>query len=219
MLYHQMLREKEVLDKREKTILERLQTYPAGKLIYSQNGKHKKWYISCDGEKIYISSNQKNTAVSMAEKKYYEVMLQDILQEKRAIQSYLDLCNKEQTGEEQLIHPIFNGQKVRSKSEAIIATMLHVNKIPFHYEEALHLGKRVIYPDFTIRHPVTGQIYYWEHFGMMDNENYAQVAFRKMQLYNINGIMLSDTLLATYESEEAPLKSNIVENMIQQYFL
>lgn len=219
MLYHQMLREKEVLDKREKTILERLQTYPAGKLIYSQNGKHKKWYISCDGEKIYIPSNQKNTAVSMAEKKYYEVMLQDILQEKRAIQSYLDLCNKEQTGEEQLIHPIFNGQKVRSKSETIIATMLHVNKIPFHYEEALHLGKRVIYPDFTIRHPVTGQIYYWEHFGMMDNENYAQVAFRKMQLYNINGIMLSDTLLATYESEEAPLKSNIVENMIQQYFL
>ena len=31
--------------------------------------------------------------------------------------------------------------------------------------------------------------------------------------------MLSDTPLATYESEEAPLKSNIVENMIQQYFL
>lgn len=77
----------------------------------------------------------------------------------------------------------------------------------------------MIYPDFTIRHPVTGQAFYWEHFGMMDNENYAQVAFRKMQLYNINGIMLSDTLLATYESEEAPLKSNIVENMIQQYFL
>ena len=46
MLYHQMLREKEVLDQREKNILERLQTYPAGKLIYSQNGKHKKWYIS-----------------------------------------------------------------------------------------------------------------------------------------------------------------------------
>ena len=103
MLYHQMLREKEVLDQREKNILERLQTYPAGKLIYSQNGKHKKWYISCDGQKIYIPSNEKNTAVSMAEKKYYEVMLQDIVQEKRAIQSYLDLCNKEQTGEEQLL--------------------------------------------------------------------------------------------------------------------
>lgn len=84
---------------------------------------------------------------------------------------------------------------------------------------SITFGKRVIYPDFTIRHPVTGQTYYWEHFGMMDNENYAQAAFQKMQLYNINGIMLSDTLLATYESEEVPLKSNIVENMIQQYFL
>lgn len=41
MLYHQMLREKEVLDQREKNILERLQTYPAGKLIYSQNGKQR----------------------------------------------------------------------------------------------------------------------------------------------------------------------------------
>ena len=75
MLYHQMLREKEVLDQREKNILERLQTYPVGKLIYSQNGKHKKWYISCDGQKIYIPSNEKNTAVSMAEKKYYWLKL------------------------------------------------------------------------------------------------------------------------------------------------
>ena len=257
MLYHQMLREKEVLDQREKNILERLQTYPAGKLIYSQNGKHKKWYISCDGEKIYIPSNQKNTAVSMAEKKYYEVMLQDIVQEKRAIQSYLDLCNKEQTGEEQLletavyaellkkvftsvnteiaewekqdyercpkypeqlIHPIFNGQKVRSKSEAIIATMLHVNKIPFHYEEALHLGKRVIYPDFTIRHPVTGQIYYWEHFGMMDNENYAHNVYSKLQLYQSAGIIPSMQLLTTFETRQNPLDYEYVELLIQYYF-
>lgn len=59
MLYHQMLREKEVLDQREKNILERLQTYPAGKLIYSQNGKHKKWYISCDGQKILFLAMKK----------------------------------------------------------------------------------------------------------------------------------------------------------------
>lgn len=32
------------------------------------------------------------------EKKYYEVMLQDIVQEKRAIQSYLDLCNQRANG-------------------------------------------------------------------------------------------------------------------------
>ena len=55
MLYHQMLREKEVLDQREKTFWNDCRTYPAGKLIYSQNGKHKKWYISCDGQKNLYS--------------------------------------------------------------------------------------------------------------------------------------------------------------------
>lgn len=258
MLYHQMLREKEVLDKREISVREQLQTYPAGKLIYSQNGKHKKWYVSCEGVKTYIPSKNKEKAITLAEKKYYEAVLEDILCEKKAIQNYLNLCNKGITKEtelittsayiellkntfliknqelqewmqaeyercpkypEQLVHTIFDGQKVRSKSEAIIATMLHINRIPFHYEEALHLGKKVIYPDFTIRHPVTGQTYYWEHFGMMDNENYAQAAFQKMALYNSNGFILADTLLTTYESENIPLKSNIVENIIQQYFL
>ena len=258
MLYHQMLREKETLENRERSVRERLQTYPAGKLIYSQNGKHKKWYVSCEGTKTYIPSKNRETAAAMAEKKYYEAMLEDILQEKAALQNYLNLCCKDTTKQEklltvsayrelliktfttdnkklkewmqadyekcpkypeQLIHPVFDGQKVRSKSEAIIAAMLHLNKIPFHYEEALHLGKKVIYPDFTIRHPVTGQTCYWEHFGMMDHENYAQAAFQKMQLYNTNGILLADTLLATYETAEVPLKSNVVENMIQQYFL
>lgn len=258
MLYHQMLREKEILDKREKTVREKLQTYPAGKLIYSQNGMHKKWYVSCEGVKTYIPSKNKEIAIRLAEKKYYEAILKDILQEKKAIHSYLNLCNKNTSKEqellaasaytellektfmmtdkeleewmktdyercprypEQLIHTIINGQKVRSKSEAIIATMLHVNRIPFHYEGALHLGKKVIYPDFTIRHPVTGRTYYWEHFGMMDNENYAQAAFQKMELYNTNGIMLSDVLLTTYETVEIPLKSDMVENLIQRYFL
>lgn len=258
MLYHQMFREKETLEKRESTIREQLQIYPAGQLIYSQNGKHKKWYISCEGVKTYIPSKNRETAIKLAEKKYYEAVLKDILQEKKAIQSYLNICDKNTTNEkvllatpaytellhvsfkandteadewmradyekcpkypEQLIHTIINGQKVRSKSEAIIATMLYVNRIPFHYEEALYLGKKVIYPDFTIKHPVTGRTYYWEHFGMMDHESYAKSAFQKMQLYNTNKILLSDTLLATYETEDRPLKSNFVENMIQQYFL
>lgn len=54
---------------------------------------------------------------------------------------------------------------------------------------------------------------------MMDNENYAQAAFQKMELYNTNGIMLSDVLLTTYETVEIPLKSDMVENLIQRYFL
>ncbi len=258
MLYYQLLKEQEVLSQRETEIRKILENYPEGKLIYSQNGKHKKWYKSCNGVKSYIPSRDINIAVALAEKKYYEAILLDVVWEKKAVENYLKVCNKGKTQQEkivatsaytellkrgfisskeelakweradyekcskypeQLVHPVFDGQKVRSKSEAIIATMLHLNKIPFHYEEALHFGNKVIYPDFTIRHPVTGRIYYWEHFGMMDNDSYAQPAFQKMQLYNINGILLSDTLLTTYETQEIPLKTDMVENMIHSYFM
>lgn len=147
MLYHQMLREKEVLDQREKNILERLQTYPAGKLIYSQNGKHKKWYISCDGEKIYIHSNEKNTAVSMAEKKYYEVMLQDILQEKRAIQSYLDLCNKEQTGEEQLLETAVYAELLKKVFTSVNTEIAECEKQD--YERCPKYPEQLIHPIFN----------------------------------------------------------------------
>ena len=60
---------------------------------------------------------------------------------------------------EHLIHKSSFGHNVRSKSEAIIATLLHIYKVPFRYECALPLGINVLFPDFTIRHPQTGETY------------------------------------------------------------
>lgn len=66
---------------------------------------------------------------------------------------------------EQLIYKSLSGNLVRSKSEAIIDMFLYMNKIPYRYECSLQLGDTIIYPDFTIRHPQTGKLFYWEHFG------------------------------------------------------
>ena len=120
---------------------------------------------------------------------------------------------------EQLIHKTGSGILVRSKSEAIIAMLLHVHKVPFRYECALQLGDVTIFPDFTIRHPQTGQIFYWEHFGMMDNPTYQRKTFSKLQLYTANEIYPSLQLLTTYETKDQPLDSSIVETMIKHYFL
>ena len=94
-----------------------------------------------------------------------------------------------------------HGKMLRSKSEAIIDRALYQNKIPFHYEEKLILDGIMLYPDFVMRHPFTGQYFYWEHFGMMDNPDYCNHACDKIKLYCRHGIIPSVNLILTYETK------------------
>lgn len=120
---------------------------------------------------------------------------------------------------EHLIHKGSQGKYLRSKSEVIIDMMLYKYGIPFRYEEKIILNNgECIYPDFTVRHPITGKIKYWEHFGMMDKLEYRNNACRRIKLYCDNGIIPSIDLIATFETEEHPLDVEEVENIIQKYF-
>lgn len=120
---------------------------------------------------------------------------------------------------EHLIHKSSSGHLVRSKSETLIDTLLYINQIPFRYESALYLGETVFYPDFTIRHPKTGETYYWEHFGLMDDAKYAKNSALKLQVYSAHGIIPTIHLITTYETKDHPLSSDFVEKIIQHYFL
>lgn len=126
-----------------------------------------------------------------------------------------DKCQKY---EETLLIKGTQGKMLRSKSEAMIDMMLYKHRIPFHYEEKLILNGRVIYPDFVVRHPKTGSYYYWEHFGMMDDEEYCGHACDKIKLYCENGILPSINLITTYETKQHPLSLKTVEQIIQEYF-
>lgn len=132
---------------------------------------------------------------------------------------------KNQKYPEHLIHKSSSGNLLRSKSEVIIDTLLYMHKIPFRYECALSLNSLIfpyesisIYPDFTILHPRTGKIYYWEHFGKMDDPAYAQKTAQKLQLYIANQIIPSINLITTYETQTEPLTSELVEKILNYYF-
>ena len=111
------------------------------------------------------------------------------------------------------------GIYVRSKSEVLIVMLLHMKKIPFRYECLLKLGETAYYPDFTIKHPRTGKIYYWEHFGKMDVPSYSKNAFAKLQTYLNYGIVQGTNLIATFETADCPLEADMVEKMIDYYFI
>ena len=127
--------------------------------------------------------------------------------------------DKNSSHPENLIVKGTQGKLLRSKSEAVIDKILFSNGIPFRYEDKLVLENTFLYPDFTIRNPKTGQIYYWEHFGLMDQPDYINRACQKIKLYCDNGIIPGISLILTYETREHPLAIDQVEKIVKEYFL
>ena len=98
-------------------------------------------------------------------------------------------------------------------------TVLRSKNIYGPYEEKIVLEGTILYPDFTIRHPKTGEFFYWEHFGMMDNAEYINHACKKFKIYCENGIIPSVSLILSYETQEHPFSINEAERIVTQYFL
>jgi len=95
------------------------------------------------------------------------------------------------------IHKTENGIWVRSKSEVIIANILHRSNIDFKYEEKLYYNKKQWKePDFTVRHK--GQTWYWEHLGLLGDEQYNENWQEKKQIYKDLGVF--EKVITTKES-------------------
>lgn len=112
------------------------------------------------------------------------------------------------------------GERVRSKSEKILADKLYMMGVPYIYELPLHLqGHDYVRPDFTVLNKRTHREYYWEHLGMMDNPGYCDKAIRKIESYQRAGHFPGKDLLLTYETSIHPLNSKIAEGIITEYLL
>lgn len=107
------------------------------------------------------------------------------------------------------IHEALSGDMVRSKSEVIIANLLHQASVPFTYEEPLYAEDGSFFlPDFTLR--VGGEEYFWEHWGMLSDEGYSAHRNQKKDWYEIN---FPGRLIETLESSQLSSDAN---QLIQQ---
>ena len=113
------------------------------------------------------------------------------------------------------------GELVRSKSEAIIDNCLHSHGLIFQYERGLYLptNSYATFPDFTILLLSSLEEMYWEHFGMMDDPDYADSALKKISNYILNGIIPGKNLICTFETRNQPLSSVDVETYIKEFLL
>jgi len=110
------------------------------------------------------------------------------------------------------------GERVRSKSEILIANTLAKHNIPYKYECPLHLkGCGTIHPDFTVLNVRTREEYYFEHMGMMDDAGYLDEALQRIEMYERNGIFPGKKLILTYETSKHPINLKNVERLIIHY--
>ena len=112
------------------------------------------------------------------------------------------------------------GERVRSKSEKIMADYFYRNGIFYKYERPLYLrGVGILYPDFTFLSPKTGGEIYWEHNGRMDDPVYARKAVNKILTYERNQIYAGEKLILTYETEQTVLSTRTIECMVEKYLV
>ena len=112
------------------------------------------------------------------------------------------------------------GERVRSKSEIIIADMLNDLEIPYRYEMPLILsgGNILFHPDFTILKISTREEVYLEHLGRMGDEGYTEDFAYRFKIYMSNGIYLGQKLFFTCESEKTPLDTKLLREFLIKTF-
>ena len=136
--------------------------------------------------------------------------------------------------EDSTAYTTIRGERVRSKSEVLIADALARNNIPYRYEFPLQLRRGAnsksgnfdklnhqteitVHPDFLCLNVRTRQEFYWEHFGLMDNPEYSNNAAGKLRLYTENGILAGRNLIITMETQSEPLSTRTVDQMISNF--
>lgn len=114
---------------------------------------------------------------------------------------------------------LVNGHAMRSKSEVIFAEILLSLGVYYHYEEEIILPNgEMVCPDFTIMDPYTHEVIYFEHFGMLDDPEYAAKTFEKIKKYANNGIFINERLFCTFETSVFHFPFECIKPFLEKRF-
>ena len=81
----------------------------------------------------------------------------------------------------------------------------------------LYIENRRFSPDFTIFH--RGELFYWEHCGLVGNPRYMKHHKWKLDMYERAGIVPWKNLIVTYDDETGNLDSRMIEAEIRNRLL
>lgn len=82
---------------------EKLKKCPAGKIICARNGKYSKWYVVKNKKSHYLPKSERNRAIKLATKKYYETQKKELLLEKKCIEKIISYYDKQKYNSEDIL--------------------------------------------------------------------------------------------------------------------
>lgn len=215
-----LLKEQKELEMICSKVENELKSVPEGNLRISKD-KNKVRYYHCveDNEGTYISKIDSELPKLHTQRQLLVTPIEPIWEKELARWYDSEYHGKEfYEGTAEIVTE--KGERVRSKSEKILADYFYRNNILYQYEKPLYLkGYGTIYPDFTFLSKKTRKEIYWEHEGMMDKPEYAKSAVKKIESYQRNGIHLGERLILTFETELTVLNSRIVEELVERYLV
>lgn len=171
--------------------------------------KKKEIDIQLENLKSTLSEERKNLIDSdyLTDSEYARQWQEEVYQGKTFVEGMVEIYTDK-------------GERVRSKSEKILADHLNRRGIPYKYEYPFRLKNGyTIYPDFTVLNVSTRTEFCWEHLGMMDNKDYANEAIRRIQEYGKNGMCVGCNLLVTFETSSQVLRTRDIDLLIDQYLI
>lgn len=215
-----LLKEQKELEMICSKVENELKSVPEGNLRISKD-KNKVRYYHCveDNEGTYISKIDSELPKLHTQRQLLVTPIEPIWEKELARWYDSEYHGKEfYEGTAEIVTE--KGERVRSKSEKILADYFYRNNILYQYEKPLYLkGYGTVYPDFTFLSKKTRKEIYWEHEGMMDKPEYAKSAVKKIESYQRNGIHLGERLILTFETELTVLNSQIVEELVERYLV
>ena len=110
------------------------------------------------------------------------------------------------------------GERVRSKSEVIIADRLYAKGIPYKYECPVLVGGVVLHPDFTILRLSDRKVLYHEHCGKMGDPGYVENMIDRANKYGRAQVFLGDRLFYTFESADKPMDISWLDDFIEKNY-
>ena len=112
------------------------------------------------------------------------------------------------------------GERVRSKSEILIADSLFRHGVPYLCEYPVY-DNGVIFaaPDFKCLNVRMRKEYYWEHLGKLGDQDYVNHNANKFEKYTLSKDFDESSLILTFETENHPLNTKVIEEKILRYLL